>query len=91
MQMELFASLFHLDKEAGFPDQIGKACGLALLDTIFESGSGLLIALMSEGLKQAVAENLRLAFLVTVERSRVIYESGYGFDDLRHASSPDTF
>ena len=77
VQKKVRAALLHFEKQARLPYQVGEA-GAArgiFLDAVLKFSTGFLVALMTEGLKQAVAKDLRLALLISFENVGVLKES----------------
>lgn len=62
--LQLFAAFFHLQKQSRPPEQIGEARAFALVDAIFQRAARFEDSGMAEGLHEAIAEDLRLAFFI---------------------------
>ena len=81
---EIDATLFHFDEDDGFPDQIGKGGAAAVFfDPVLAGGSGFFEAGMTEGTKQVVEENLRLAFFVAGNVGSTPVDEGFQLDFAR--------
>jgi hypothetical protein len=67
-RVESLLKQLHLDQHDRLPDVVGEAdaaaVGWALADTLLVGAAGLLGALLSEGLEEAVEEDLGLALLI---------------------------
>jgi hypothetical protein len=66
MPAQVDTPLFHLDQHDRLPHQVGEsgAAGVGLLNPHLELSAGLSHALLAEGLKQPVEEELRFTLLV---------------------------
>ena len=81
--LELLIAFLHLQQKPWSPQQVGEPSALALLPyPILQGRTGFLVPLVPESLEEAIAEHLRLPFLVTFEASRILYESFKVFDCL---------
>ena len=81
---EINATLFHFDEDDGFPDQIGKGGAAAVFfDAVLAGGSRFFEAGMTEGAKQVIEENLRLAFFVAGNVGGTPVDEGFQLDFAR--------
>lgn len=76
---QVLSTALHFHYEPGFPNEIGEPYGPAVPgDSEFESRSRLSVAVVAEGLEEAVTEDLSLSLLVSCEGLRVGYEIRQG-------------
>jgi hypothetical protein len=61
---EVCPTPFHLQQETFLPENVGKPHTFGSMNSILKSGARLLVAGVPKRLKKAIAEDLRLAFLV---------------------------
>jgi hypothetical protein len=76
---EIIPALLHLQQQARPPQEVCESGALALLpNPVLQGRAGFLVPLVPEGLEQTVAKDLRLAFFITFQAARVVYEAPQG-------------